>query len=85
MPACDRNVRVADTKPTTFNIVAEVYQIKRDRHGNRTCNDAQHTVVKRALAGLRHKGLVKGQQDIKIYPDGNENSRTFSVANKSWR
>jgi hypothetical protein len=37
---------------TTFTIVAEVYQIKRDRRGNRMCNDAQHTAVKRALAGL---------------------------------
>jgi hypothetical protein len=54
----------AGKRPTTFNIVAEVYQIKRDRHDNRMCNDAQHTAVKRALVGLRKKGLIKGQQAL---------------------
>jgi hypothetical protein len=57
-------------RPTTFNIVAEVYQIKRDRLGNRTCNDAQHTAVKRALAGLRREGLVAGQQDVVVLSNG---------------
>jgi hypothetical protein len=60
----------AGKEPTTFNIVAEVYQIKRDRQGNRTCNDAQHTAVKRALAGLRRIGLVAGAQDISFTADG---------------
>jgi len=56
--------------PNTFNVTVEVYQIKRDRHGNRTCNDAQHTAVKRALASLRRKGLVTGAQDVRIESDG---------------
>src|SRR5271169_2588255 len=55
---------------TTYNIVAEVYQIKRDRHGDRMCNDAQHTAVKRALSGLRRKKLAAGQQAVSVYPDG---------------
>jgi hypothetical protein len=49
-------------KPTTFNIAAEVYRVKRDRHGDRMVNDAQHTATKRALSGLRRKGLVEGQK-----------------------
>ena len=60
----------AGHKPTTFNIVAQVYQIERDRHGNRMCNDAQHTATKRALASLRRKGLVSGQQDTAVFPSG---------------
>ena len=56
----------AGKEPTTFNIVADVYQIKRDRHGNRMRNDAQHTAVKRALAGLRRIGLVAGQQARRV-------------------
>jgi hypothetical protein len=55
---------------TTYNIVAEVYQIKRDRHGNRMCSDAQHTAVKRGLAGLGRKGLINGQQALARLPDG---------------
>jgi hypothetical protein len=66
----------AGKEPTTFNIVAEVYQIKRDRHGNRMCNDTQHTAVKRALAGLRRKGLVTGQQKTSVASHG---TRILSV------
>src|SRR6267142_7115596 len=65
---------VAVKKPTTFNIAAEVYQVRRDRHGNRMINDAQHVATKRALASLRHKGLVAGQQDVRIESDG---TKTF--------
>jgi hypothetical protein len=57
-------------RPTTFTIVAEVYQIERDRNGDRMCNEAQHTAVKRALAGLRRKGLVAGQQELFVGRDG---------------
>jgi hypothetical protein len=60
----------AGKEPTTFNIAAEVYQIKRGRLGNRTVSDAQHVAIKRALANLRRKGLVSGQQDITVCPDG---------------
>jgi hypothetical protein len=54
---------------TTIRIVVEVYQNKRDR-GVAWFTDAQHTAVKRALAGLRRKGLVKGQQALGRCPDG---------------
>jgi hypothetical protein len=53
---------VAGKRPTTFNIAVEVYRVRPDQLGNRICNDAQHTAVKRALAGLRRKGLVTGRQ-----------------------
>jgi hypothetical protein len=55
---------------TTNRIVAKVYQVKPDRRGVLIINDAQHTAVKRALAGLRRKGLVKGQQAVGRCPDG---------------
>jgi hypothetical protein len=61
-------------KPTTFTIVAEVYQIKPDRHGNRMVSDAQHVATKRALASLRRKGLAAGQQDVEVAADG---TKTF--------
>ena len=57
-------------KPTTFDIIADVYQIKPDRNGDRMFNDAQHVATKRALAGLRRKGLVVGEQDVTVFPDG---------------
>ena len=60
----------ADKMPTTFNIAAEVYRVRPDRHGNRMVSDAQHVATKRALATLRQKGLVSGQQDVTVYPDG---------------
>jgi hypothetical protein len=64
------NYEAGGKRPTTFNVAAEVYQVRRDRHGNRMINDAQHTATKRALSGLRSKGLVVGRQDIKTLPDG---------------
>ena len=56
--------------PTTINVAAKVYQIKPDRQGVRWINDAQYTATKRALAGLRRKGLVNGQQALGQFPDG---------------
>jgi hypothetical protein len=67
----------AGERPTTFKIVCEVYQIERDQVGNRWCNDAQHTATKRALAKLRRKGLVSGQQKVTAYADGR---RLFPLA-----
>ena len=32
----------AGKRPTTFNIAAEVYQVRRDQCGNRMVSDAQH-------------------------------------------
>jgi hypothetical protein len=60
----------AGRKPTTFTVVADVYQLKPDKNGNRMCNDAQHTAVKRALSGLRRKGLVFGAQNVTVHADG---------------
>jgi hypothetical protein len=61
---------VVGKRPTTFNISAEIYQVKPDRYGNRMVSDAQHVATKRALSGLRRKGLVAGQQDITVLADG---------------
>jgi hypothetical protein len=53
-------------KPTTYTIACDVYQIQPDADGNRCINDAQHVAVKRALGGLRRKGLVTGVQDMNL-------------------
>ena len=69
---------VAGIEPTTFNIVADVYEIKRDQQGNRMGSDAQHTAVKRALGSLRRAGLVTGKQDMgraQRLDDGSYNGR----------
>ena len=47
-------------RPTTFNIAAEVYRVRRDEHGNRMVSDAQHAATKRALASLGRMGLITG-------------------------
>jgi hypothetical protein len=60
----------AGNASTTLEIAGHVYEIKRDRRGHGTINDAQHTAVKRALAGLRRKGLVKGRQALMQCGDG---------------
>jgi hypothetical protein len=60
----------AGKRPTTFSIAAEIYQVERTPDGSRMINDAQHVATKRALANLRHKGLVSGQQEFTVYPDG---------------
>ena len=49
--------------PTTYTIAADVYAIRRDRMGNRWISDAQHAAVRRALNGLRRKGLITGYRD----------------------
>ena len=69
----------AGKEPTTFNIVAEVYQIKPDRRGNRMCNDAQHTAAKRALAALRRKGIVAGHQAIGVDRKGQRILARYSL------
>jgi hypothetical protein len=45
---------------TTYDIIPEVYKIKRSRDGYRYFDPAQHVAVKRALEGLQRKGLVIG-------------------------
>lgn len=52
-----------DRLPTTYTIAAEAYDVQRDAEGNRYVTDAQHVATKRALSGLRRKGLVFGQVD----------------------
>jgi hypothetical protein len=44
--------------PLTMEIAAEVFDIKFGANGDQLVNDAQHVAVKRALEGLRRKGLV---------------------------
>ena len=56
----------AGKRPTTFNIAAEVYQVRRDQCGNRMVSDAQHFSTERALASLGRKGLVTGQQHFEL-------------------
>jgi hypothetical protein len=56
----------AGKRPTTFNIAAEVYRVRRDQRGNRMVSEAQHVGTKRALASLRQKGLVTGQQHFEL-------------------
>jgi len=50
----------AGKRPTTFNIAAEVYQVRRDQCGNRMVSDAQHFSTERALALLSRKGPGEG-------------------------
>jgi hypothetical protein len=49
-----------DDWPTTYNITAEVYQVKPDKDSNRYVTDAQHVAVKRALEGLQRQGRIIG-------------------------
>lgn len=61
--ACLRVIRkYEDGKrwPTTFNIAADIYQLKPDADGNRWVNAAQHVAVKRALESLQRQGRVIG-------------------------
>ena len=69
----------AGKRPTTFNIAAEVYQIKRDRRGNRAINDSQRVATRRALAGLRSKGLIVSHRDLLIAPDGAKTDRALAA------
>jgi len=58
--------------PSTYTIVADVFQIERAADGNRLCSDTQHAAVKRALASLHRKGLIIGFRDVSLarYYDG---------------
>jgi hypothetical protein len=63
---CLRIIEAAGKELTTFSIAAEVYRVKRNKNGDRWINDAQHVGTKRALASLRRKGLVTGQQKVTV-------------------
>jgi hypothetical protein len=56
----------AGKRPTTFNIAAEVYRVRRDQCGNRMVSDAQRFSTERALASLGRRGLVTGQQHLEL-------------------
>jgi hypothetical protein len=56
----------AGKRPTTFNIAAEVYRVRRDQCGNRMVSDAQYFSTERALASLGRRGLVTGQQHLEL-------------------
>ena len=47
--ACIEDYEQRAELPTTFNIAADVYQIKRNKKGERLIRDAQHVAVKRAI------------------------------------
>jgi hypothetical protein len=49
--------------PTTYNITADIYQIKRNAKGNRLVKDAQHVATKRALESLQRQGRIIGFRD----------------------
>lgn len=66
------NYEAAGKEPTTFNIAAEVYRVRRDKQGNRMITNPQHVSVKRALAGLRRKGLITGQQKVTVLANGKQ-------------
>ena len=53
-------------RPTTFNIAAEVYRVRRDPCGNLRVSDAQYFSTERALALLSRKGLVTGRQHFEL-------------------
>jgi len=56
----------AGKKPTTFNIAAEVYRVRRDQHGHHLVSDAQQFATGRALAALARKGLVTGHEHLEL-------------------
>lgn len=67
---CLRVIEDASKPLTTYRIVAKVYQVKPDRRGKLMISEAQHVAVKRALGGLRRKGLILGQQALSVARDG---------------
>ena len=70
---CLRAIRKFESvgqRPTTYDVVAEVYDVKQDQYGNQWINDAQYSAVKRALASLRRKGLVAGEQVFELNEHG---------------
>jgi hypothetical protein len=69
----------AGKAPTTFNIVAEAYRIARDRNGNRTFNDAQHSAVKRALGSLRRTGLVTSSRKLTFLRMAQRSSQNYEL------
>jgi hypothetical protein len=60
--AIEKN-EAAGRPSTTIDIGVDVYD-KRDPRGYAKISRAQYVATKRALAGLRRKGLVKGQQAL---------------------
>jgi hypothetical protein len=63
---CLRIIGSAPKNPTTYQVAAEVFQVKADEYGDRMITEAQHVATKRALASLRSKGLVKSREDAEI-------------------
>jgi hypothetical protein len=42
---CIQKYEERGESPTTFNIAAEVYQVKPDKDGNRWISDVQHVII----------------------------------------
>jgi hypothetical protein len=51
----------AGRRPTMLSIASEVYRVRPDR-----LSEAQHVATRRALASLRRKGLVSGQEVLQF-------------------
>jgi len=66
----------ADGKtPTTRDIAAIVYRVKRDREGQPLISKAEYFLIRHALTALRSRQLVKGKQEIAVTKSG---SRIFA-------
>ena len=65
----------AGKRPTVLNIASEVYRVRPGR-----LSEAQHVATKRALASLRRKGIVSGQEVLQFAlerPDERAGSRSL--------
>jgi hypothetical protein len=69
-----------DALPTTYNITADVYQVKPDQDGNRWVTDAQHAAVKRALEGLQRKARIIG-----FYPHTRDRCHVWMTEKRAQR
>ena len=61
----------ADGKtPTTKDIAAVVYRVRRNSEGHPVISEAQHASTRDALYALRSRQLVEGKQDIAVTKSG---------------
>jgi hypothetical protein len=61
----------ADGKtPTTKDIAAVVYRVRRNSEGHPVISEAQHASTRDALYALQSRQLVEGKQDIAVTKSG---------------
>lgn len=53
--------KAAGKRPTVLNIASEIYRVRPDR-----LSYEQHAATRRAMATLRQKGLVSGQEFLQL-------------------